>query len=54
MSPYEVSRRTINRDIEDIRRAGIPLVTIQGYGGGVSIAEGFKPDISFSYSKRIG
>ena len=38
---FEVSRRTINRDIEDICRAGIPLVTIQGYGGGVSIAEGF-------------
>ncbi len=39
---FEVSRRTINRDIEDICRAGIPLVTTQGYGGGVSIAEGFK------------
>ncbi len=38
---FEVSRRTINRDIEDICRAGIPLVTTQGYGGGISIAEGF-------------
>ena len=27
---FEVSRRTINRDIEDICRAGIPLVTTQG------------------------
>ena len=35
---FEVSRRTINRDIEDICRAGIPLVTVQGYGGGISIA----------------
>lgn len=43
---FEVSRRTINRDIEDICRAGIPLVTTQGYGGGVSIAEGFKLDRS--------
>lgn len=43
---FEVSRRTINRDIEDICRAGIPLVTTQGYGGGVSIAEGFKLDKS--------
>lgn len=43
---FEVSRRTINRDIEDICRAGIPIVTTQGYGGGVSIAEGFKLDKS--------
>lgn len=43
---FEVSRRTINRDIEDICRAGIPLVTTQGYGGGVSIAEGFTLDRS--------
>lgn len=39
---FEVSRRTINRDIEDICRAGIPLVTTQGYGGGISIAPGYK------------
>ncbi|KAB4815332.1 HTH domain-containing protein, partial [Bacteroides thetaiotaomicron] len=31
---FEVSRRTINRDIEDICRAGIPIVTTQGKGGG--------------------
>lgn len=43
---FEVSRRTINRDIEDICRAGIPLVTTQGYGGGISIAEGYKIDKS--------
>ena len=41
---FEVSRRTINRDIEDICQAGIPLVTTQGYGGGISIADGFKVD----------
>lgn len=27
---FEVSRRTINRDIEDICKAGIPIVTTQG------------------------
>lgn len=43
---FEVSRRTINRDIEDLCRAGIPLVTTQGYGGGVSIAEGYRIDSS--------
>lgn len=41
---FEVSRRTINRDIEDICKAGIPLVTTQGYGGGISIADGYKID----------
>ena len=41
---FEVSRRTISRDIEDICKAGIPLITTQGYGGGISIAEGFKID----------
>jgi len=41
---FEVSRRTINRDIEDICKAGIPLITMQGYGGGISITEGYKID----------
>lgn len=40
----EVSRRTIHRDVEDICKAGIPIVTIQGANGGISIAEGFKLD----------
>jgi len=38
---FEVSRRTINRDIEDICRAGIPIVTTQGTNGGISLMEGF-------------
>ena len=41
---FEVSRRTINRDIEDICRAGIPIVTIQGANGGISIMEGYQID----------
>ena len=41
---FEVSRRTINRDIEDICRAGIPIVTTQGSNGGVSLMEGFAFD----------
>ena len=32
---FEVSRRTINRDIEDLCRAGIPIQTMQGTGGGI-------------------
>ena len=50
---FEVSRRTINRDIEDICRAGIPLVTTQGYGGGISIAEGFTLDRSLLTEEEL-
>lgn len=39
---FEVSRRTINRDIEDLCKAGIPVVTKQGANGGISIAENYK------------
>ncbi len=41
---FEVSRRTINRDIEDICKAGIPIVTSQGANGGISIMDGFSLD----------
>ncbi|MCL2008941.1 MAG: YafY family transcriptional regulator [Synergistaceae bacterium] len=43
---FEVSRRTIGRDIDALCMAGIPVVTHQGSGGGISIAEGFKLDKS--------
>ena len=33
---FEVSRRTIQRDIDSLCRAGIPLSTAQGAGGGIS------------------
>ena len=41
---FEVSRRTINRDIEALCRAGIPIVTSQGQNGGISVMEGYKID----------
>ena len=41
---FEVSRRTISRDIEALCMAGIPLVTSQGANGGISIMEGFQID----------
>ncbi len=41
---FEVSRRTIHRDIEDLCRAGIPIVTRQGVNGGISIMEQYKVD----------
>ena len=34
---FEVSRRTINRDIENLCKAGIPISTTQGVGGGIRI-----------------
>ncbi len=41
---FEVSRRTIQRDIEALCMAGIPLVTEPGHKGGISIMEGYKID----------
>lgn len=41
---YEVSRRTINRDIDALCKPGIPIVTVQGQHGGISIMEGYKID----------
>lgn len=41
---FEVSKRTINRDVEALCQAGIPLVTMQGTGGGISIMEGYRMD----------
>lgn len=43
---FEVTRRTISRDIDALCQAGIPVITHQGSGGGISIAEGFKLDKS--------
>lgn len=50
---FEVSRRTIVRDIEDICMAGIPVVTTQGKGGGISIMEGYKIDRADCCQPRI-
>lgn len=41
---FEVSRRTINRDIEDLCKAGIPILTKQGINGGISIMDNYKID----------
>lgn len=39
---FEVSRRTIQRDVDALCRAGIPIVTRQGANGGISIMENYK------------
>lgn len=41
---FEVSRRTIQRDVDALCRAGIPISTTQGAGGGISIMEGYRVD----------
>lgn len=39
---FEVSPRTIQRDIETLNLAGIPITSIQGVNGGYSIIDSFK------------
>lgn len=39
---FEVSKRTILRDIEQISMAGIPIKSLPGANGGYSIMEGYK------------
>lgn len=41
---FEVSVRTIYRDIESINGAGIPVVTYQGANGGIGLMEGYRLD----------
>lgn len=50
---FEVSRRTINRDIEDLCKAGIPISTSQGVGGGISIMDGYRMDRTLLTSKDM-
>lgn len=47
LSDYlDVSRRTIFRDLDTLTLAGFPIITHQGYGGGVELMEGYKFDRS--------
>ncbi|QJD82220.1 helix-turn-helix transcriptional regulator [Cohnella herbarum] len=41
---FEVSVRTIYRDIDLINQAGIPIVSYQGAGGGIGLSEGYRID----------
>lgn len=50
---FEVSVRTINRDIDSLCQAGIPIITTQGYGGGITIAEGYKVDKSLFTEEEL-
>ena len=50
---FEVSKRTINRDIEALCKAGIPIHTAQGIGGGISIMDGYRMDRTILTSKDM-
>jgi predicted DNA-binding transcriptional regulator YafY len=39
---FEVSKRTIFRDLDTLNQSGVPIVTYSGIGGGVAIVEGYK------------
>jgi len=55
-SHFEVSKRTILRDIDTLTTAGIPIYTTQGKGGGISIHDNFmlnKAFISEDEQKQI-
>ena len=50
---FEVSKRTINRDIEDLCLAGIPIQTTQGVGGGIRIMDGYRMDRTLLTSRDM-
>ncbi len=41
---FEVSTRTIHRDIETLEQAGVPIVTYPGVNGGIEILDTYKLD----------
>ena len=48
---FEVSPRTIYRDIDAINMAGIPVRSISGVGGGFEIMQNYKLDSVYFRSK---
>lgn len=50
---FEVSKRTILRDIDDLCKAGIPIVSYKGSGGGLSVMDGFKLDKTLLTSSEM-
>lgn len=50
---FEVSRRTILRDLETLSMAGIPICTLPGIGGGISLMPGYKLDKSVLTAEEL-
>lgn len=51
---FEVSTRTIYRDIESLAMAGVPVFAWRGSKGGIGIAEGYKIDEGVFTASDIG
>jgi predicted DNA-binding transcriptional regulator YafY len=52
-SRFEVSTRTIYRDIDSLCAAGVPIVAEAGTGGGYELEEGYRIDRSFLSEDEI-
>lgn len=50
---FEVSRRTILRDIDTLAMAGIPIVATRGGDGGISVMNGYKINKSILTSDEL-
>ncbi len=50
---FEVSIRTIHRDLETLDMAGVPVVTRQGRGGGVSLMSGYRLEGGYLTRKEL-
>jgi predicted DNA-binding transcriptional regulator YafY len=51
---FEVSTRTIYRDLQTLSALGVPIYTIRGHGGGFRLREGyFLPPLTFSRGEGI-
>ncbi|MGC6768642.1 helix-turn-helix transcriptional regulator [Enterococcus sp. LJL128] len=50
---FEVSVRTIYRDVDSLGQAGIPITTIPGSKGGIRIMENYKIDQRFFTSSEL-
>ncbi|PWG00303.1 DNA-binding transcriptional regulator [Levilactobacillus bambusae] len=50
---FEVSQRTIYRDIDSLAEAGIPIYTTRGSGGGIRIIDDYRIDRTLLTSKEM-
>jgi len=51
---FEVSKRTIFRDLETLSGSGVPIVSYPGIGGGVGILAGYKVNKSILSAEEAG